>query len=225
MRKVTYNGAAALFREASHREPDIPEDRSLLIAALEKAGKKEEADQERNAATETFGPNGLPTTHVDARSDSLTHFERVKTELDPETLRFEMESTLAQATTSGASGSRRHSSFALATCEAGTFRRPPGRSGERIPVRIGADKGNAAAHLGLAEIARRQNKLDQAVSELQSSLQTRDSAVVRTTLARVYLEQKKTVLARAEAERALKLAPNYAEAKQLLEHLPRRKIR
>ncbi|MDP9147767.1 MAG: tetratricopeptide repeat protein, partial [Acidobacteriota bacterium] len=93
MRQGDYNGAAALFKDAAQREPDIPEDRSLLIAALEKSGKKEEADQERNAATETFGPNGLPATHVDARSDSLTHFERVKTELDPETLRFEMEST------------------------------------------------------------------------------------------------------------------------------------
>jgi hypothetical protein len=33
------------------------------------------------------------------------------------------------------------------------------------------------------------------------------------------LEQKKPDLARTEVERALKLAPNYAEAKQLLEHL------
>jgi len=43
--------------------------------------------------------------------------------------------------------------------------------------------------------------------------------VVRTMLAKIYLEQKKPDLARAEVERALKLAPNYAEAKQLLEHL------
>jgi Tfp pilus assembly protein PilF len=38
-------------------------------------------------------------------------------------------------------------------------------------------------------------------------------------LAKVYLDQKKFDLARAEADHALKLAPNYAEAKQLLEHL------
>jgi Tfp pilus assembly protein PilF len=86
-------------------------------------------------------------------------------------------------------------------------------------VTLASDKGNAAAHLGLGEIARRQGKLDDAVKEFLLSLETRDSAVVRTTLARVYLEQKKPALARAEVERALKLAPNYAEAKQLLEHL------
>jgi Tfp pilus assembly protein PilF len=86
-------------------------------------------------------------------------------------------------------------------------------------VTLASDKGNAAAHLGLAEIARRQGRLDDSVKELLLSLEARDSAVVRTTLARVYLEQKKPTLARAEVERALKLAPNYAEAKQLLEHL------
>ena len=44
-------------------------------------------------------------------------------------------------------------------------------------------------------------------------------AEVRTMLAKIYLDQKKPELARAEAEKAVKLAPNYAEAKQLLEHL------
>ena len=38
-------------------------------------------------------------------------------------------------------------------------------------------------------------------------------------LAKLYLEQKKPDLARAEVEKALKVAPNYSEAKQLLEHL------
>jgi len=55
------------------------------------------------------------------------------------------------------------------------------------------------------------------VKELQASLAARDSAVVRTMLAKIYFEQKKPDLARAEVEKALKLAPNYAEAKQLLE--------
>jgi Tfp pilus assembly protein PilF len=38
-------------------------------------------------------------------------------------------------------------------------------------------------------------------------------------LAKIYLEEKKPELARAEAEKALKLAPNYAEAKQFLDRL------
>ena len=78
---------------------------------------------------------------------------------------------------------------------------------------------NASAHLGLAEVDRRRGKLDDAVQEFQASLATRDSAVVRTMLARVYLDQKKFDLARAEAQHALALAPNYADAKELLDHL------
>src|SRR5206468_11359938 len=84
---------------------------------------------------------------------------------------------------------------------------------------LAADPASAAAHRGLAEIDRHQGKIDDAVKELQASLQSRDSAVVRTMLAKIYLEQKKPDLARAEVEKALKLAPNYAEAKQLLDHL------
>ena len=219
IRQGDFNGAAALFREASHREPDIPEDRSLLVAALEKAGKQDEADQERNAALETFGPSGVTTTHLDSKSDSLTHFERVTTEIDPETLRFEMESVEAHAATGGPQEARdtpaTHLRRARQELSGGQL-----EAAEReYHVTLASDKGNAAAHLGLGEIARRQDKLDDAVKEFLLSLETRDSAVVRTTLARVYLEQKKPVLARAEVERALKLAPNYAEAKQLLEHL------
>jgi tetratricopeptide (TPR) repeat protein len=219
MRQGDFNAAVTLFRDASQREPDIPEDRSLLIAALEKAGKKDEAEQERVSASEAFGPNGLSAARVDSRNDGLAHFERVKTELDPETLRFEMESAEAHAT-------------ATESVEAGNTPAAHLRSARQklsgghlelaereYRAVLSLDASSAAAHLGLAEVARRQDKLDDTVKELQASLQARDSAVVRTTLARVYLEQKKPALARAEVERALKLAPNYSEAKQLLEHL------
>jgi tetratricopeptide (TPR) repeat protein len=219
MRQGDFNAAVSLFREASRREPDIPEDRALLIVALEKAGKKEEADQERLSALEAFGPNGLGTTRIEASKDGLARYERVMPELDPETLRFEMESAEAKAATSGSPDAKdtpaTHLRRARQEFSAGQL-----ETAEReYRAALAQDKGNAVAHLGLAEIARRQNKLDDAVKEMQASLQSRDSAVVRTTLARIYLEQKKTSLARAEVEKALKLAPNYTEAKQLLEHL------
>jgi Tfp pilus assembly protein PilF len=84
---------------------------------------------------------------------------------------------------------------------------------------LASDPPNAAAHRGLAEVARRRGNLDEAVKELQASLQSRDSAFVRTMLAKVYLDQKKIDFARTELERVLKLAPNYTEAKVLLDHL------
>jgi Tfp pilus assembly protein PilF/TolB-like protein len=219
IRQGDFKGAAAQFREASQREPDIPEDRALLIAALEKAGKQEEADQERNAALEAFGPNGVTTTHLDAKNDSLTRIERVATEIDPETLRFEMESAEAHAATSEPQDGRDTPATHLRRARQQLSGGQLDAAEHEYHVTLATDKGNASAHLGLAEIARRQGRLDDAVKELLLSLEARDSAVVRTTLARVYLEQKKPAMARTEVEHALKLAPNYTEAKQLLEHL------
>ncbi|OLD60897.1 MAG: hypothetical protein AUI53_07935 [Acidobacteria bacterium 13_1_40CM_2_60_7] len=85
---------------------------------------------------------------------------------------------------------------------------------------LAADARDASAHRGLADVLRRQGKLDEAVAELRTSIATRDSAGTRTALARLYIDQKKPDLARQELEHALQLAPNYAGAKQLLQRLP-----
>lgn len=216
-----FNGAAASFREAVQREPDSAEDRALLIQSLDRAGKKAEADEERNAVAEALGPNALPTVHVDPRSDAQSHLDRVKTDLDVTALRLEILSSNTPGAPSNAE------SAAAASTPASHIRQ--GRqelAGARLELAeaqfraaLATDPTNASAHLGLAEVNRRRYKYDDAITELQASLKTRDSAVVRTTLARIYMEQKKFALARAEAQKALALAPNYAEAKQLLDHL------
>src|SRR6267142_4458409 len=90
--------AAEYFREAAQREPDNAEDRALLILSLDKAGKKTEADQERESANESFGPNGLPAIHVDGKSEALARLNRIKTELDVTALRGEIESAESRGT-------------------------------------------------------------------------------------------------------------------------------
>jgi glutamate-5-semialdehyde dehydrogenase len=57
---------------------------------------------------------------------------------------------------------------------------------------------DASAHRGMAEVYRRKNKRAEAIQELQTALELRDSAVDRTTLARIYHEKKKPDLAKAE---------------------------
>ncbi|MFI5094304.1 MAG: tetratricopeptide repeat protein [Candidatus Acidiferrum sp.] len=214
-----FAGAAEYFRDASGREPDNPENRELLILSLEKAGNKAEADQERETAAETFGPDALPVLHLDGGKDALSRMERVRTELDTTALRLEIVSAEASASASNAAP--------VADTPAAHIRR--GRqelSAGRVDAAEGefraalaGDTASASAHNGLAEIYRRRGKLDESAKELQASLEIRDSAVVRTTLARVYLEQKKPDLARAEVERALKLAPKYSDANELLKNL------
>ena len=211
--------AAGYFREAAEREPDNAEDRALLILSLEKAGKKTEADQEREIANETFGPNGLPAIRLDAKNETVAQLIRIKTELDVTALRAENESAGSPASEAASDSS---SDTSVTHLRRGRQELSTGHADaaeKEFRAVLAADPSSAAAHHGLAEIDRRQGKMDDAVKELRASLEARDSAVVRTMLAKIYLEQKKPDLARAEVEKALKLAPNYTEAKQLLEHL------
>ncbi len=211
--------AARFFRQAAQREPDNAEDRAMLILALEKAGNKDEAAQERESANETFGPNGLPAIRLDAKNEFVVKLNRIKTELDVTALRAEIESAepVASAAASAAS-----SDTPMTHIRRGRQELSAGHADaaeKEFRAALAGDPNSAAARYGLAEIDRRQGKMDDAVKELQASLGARDSAATRTMLAKVYLEQKKPDLARAEAEKALKLAPNYAEAKQLLDNL------
>jgi tetratricopeptide (TPR) repeat protein len=215
--------AAEYFRDAAEREPDNPEDRALLILSLEKAGKKPEADQEREEAKEAFGPGGVPSIALDEKNETAAKLARIKMELDLTGLRAETEAG-ETAAAGGASSSA--SDTPAARLRKARQELAAGRvdaAEKEFRAVLADDPGNAAAHRGLGEIDRHQGKMDDAVKELQASLQTRDSAEVRTTLAKIYLEQKKPDLARAEAEKALKLAPNYAEARQLLDRLQKSK--
>jgi tetratricopeptide (TPR) repeat protein/TolB-like protein len=206
--------AAKYFRLASDREPDNPEDRALLIYALEKAGNRSEATEERKSANESLGANSLPAV----KPENFAKMQRTSTELDTATLQLEASSRESS-----------NGPAALATAGSPSSLVRKGRQ-ELVAGRLDAAEAafravlavsprDASAHRGLSEVFRRKNKRPEAILELQAALEQRDSAVDRTTLARIYLEQKKPELARAELARALKIAPNYAEARQLQEHL------
>src|SRR5207248_7312102 len=207
--------AADYFREAAEREPDSAEDRALLILSLERAERNAEADQEREAAKEAFGPNGLPAIHLDDNKETLARLTRIKTELDISGLRAEPAEAPASASFTAAASDTPAAHIRKGRQELSAGNMDAAEKEFRAVLAV--EPANAAAHRGLGEIARRQGKMDDAVKELQASLATRDSAEVRTMLAKIYVEQKKPELARDSAENALKLAPNYAEAKQLLE--------
>ena len=206
--------ASEFFREACDREPENAEDRALLIYALEKAGKKEEADDERDIAAEALGPNGLPK--IDAKD--LDKLQRVTDELDTTALQLELVTGHVNSVAQNATGPGAAAAFVrLGRQQLSAGKLDTAEAAFRSALDAVADY--SAAHRGLAEIYRRQGKADAAVQELQAALARRDSAVDRTMLARIYLDQKKTDEARAELERALKIAPNYATAKQMLSRL------
>src|SRR5450432_2634140 len=86
-----FSASATHFADAVHREPDNAEDMAFLIFALDKAGKKTEAVEQRAAAEEAFGERGLPALKVDTKADSFYKYERVMRELDTTTLRLDLE--------------------------------------------------------------------------------------------------------------------------------------
>src|SRR2546429_306504 len=98
--------AADYFREAAEREPDSAEDRALLILSLERAERNAEADQEREAAKEAFGPNGLPVIRLDnspdKKNEAQARLTRIKTELDVSELRAEPAEAPADAASAAA---------------------------------------------------------------------------------------------------------------------------
>ena len=216
--------AAAQFRDASEREPDNPEDRAFLINALEKVGKKDAAAEARDTAFEAFGPGGLPVLKLDGKPESLAKYQRVSRELDTTSLRMQLATPAAVNNSSAESTSPIDP--VVAHIRRGRQELGAGHldtAEKEFRAALAADPKNAQAHRELADISRRRGKLDDAVQELQTSLALRDSATGRVMLARIYLEQKKPELARTEVEKAVKLAPNYAEARQLLEHLEKSK--
>jgi tetratricopeptide (TPR) repeat protein/TolB-like protein len=216
--------ATAQFRDASEREPDNPEDRAFLINAMERAGKKNEAAEVRDAAFGAFGPSGLPALKLDGKPESLAKYHRVSRELDITSLRMQLATP--SAVDNSAAESASPIDPVVAHIRRGRQELGAGRldtAEKEFRAALVADPKNALALRELADVSRRRGKLDESVQELQASLALRDSATGRVMLARIYLEQKKPELARVEVEKAVKLAPNYAEARQLLDHLEKSK--
>jgi tetratricopeptide (TPR) repeat protein len=223
LQQKEYARAATHFEEATKREPENPEDRAFLIYSLEKDGKKSEATAEREAAMEILGEKGLPLLKFDSKnSDSLTKYQRVMRQLDTTSLRLELEGPQRQQV----NGPVAPKDGSITHLRKGRQELIAGRldvAETEFKAALADDPHNASAHRELAEIYRRRGKLDDAAHELQLSLAERDSAAVHTMLAHIYLEQHKPDLARAEAEKAVKLAPNYPDAKELLNHLNKSK--
>jgi len=80
----------------------------------------------------------------------------------------------------------------------------------------------AAAHLLLGRIYLRNGRLQEAIGALKIALWSAETAEAHAVLGEAYRQAKDAAAARAEAQQALALDPNLAEAKQLLERLDRR---
>ncbi len=221
------------FREALRRQPADAEARTLLIAALERSGHASAAAAEREesahsgTATQSQesgrGPGGRRVALSSLQPDALARLARIKLHFDPAGLRLAPEvpgQAVAESSPSPpAHPARRwqhrqfHMSRGREALAAGKLEDARREFAEAVLL----GPNDPAGHQGLAEVYRRENRLDDAVRELRAALAGRDDAATRTALARLYLQQNLPAQAREELRQVLKQDPGNAEARQLLE--------
>ncbi len=204
------------LRQLLRREPDDSEARALLITALERSGRANEAAAERGATSENASAKPLPAF----KPETLARLTRIKTHFDASALRqfAEAPSETADARTamSTASAGRQ---VRLKRARQYLSSAKLAEAQKEYSLVLATSPRDSAAHQGMAEVYRRQGRLDEAVAELRTALEIRDDAAARTTLARLYIEKKRPDAAREQLQLALKLAPSYAEARELLDRL------
>jgi len=210
--------AVALLRQILARDPEDGEARTLLVTALERSGQHDAAAAE--IAATAAEPPGKPVAPL--KPAALARLDRVKTHLDSSILKLAAASGPADTGTgssasgpAGSSGSASHLRRARQLFTAGML----AEAEREFRAAIAENPNDAAAHRGLAEVLRRQDRSDQAIGELRVSLSLRETAAAHADLGRLYLEEQKPNLARPELERALQLAPGYTPALQLLQRL------
>jgi tetratricopeptide (TPR) repeat protein/TolB-like protein len=189
------------LREALRRRPQDDVASALLITALERSARAAEAAAEREASS------GSALTVLPS--------PRMKTKLSAPVL---AEGTRrAPAAGHRATHARLHALRGDAALKVGRLDEAEREFAEAVMI----DPLAPEAHAGLAQVYHRQGRAEDAVREYRAALWGRDDAALRVSLARLFLEQKRSAEARTELRAALKLDPANREARALLDSIER----
>jgi Tfp pilus assembly protein PilF len=196
-------GAIYWLREAVRRKPADGQAHAVLAAALQSLGSPAEAGRERELAAQ------LSARPVDASTRGL---ERLKPALDV----ILQPTRMAMAET----GQRDQRELAAFHLERGRRLFEQGNDADataELRRALYSSPYEAEAHLLLGQIYLRLGQTHAAIDAFKISLWSSDSAAGHIALARAYVQAQDTAGARAEAQKALSLAPGSAEARALLE--------
>jgi len=189
------------LREALKRRPEDTEARALLTAALEKSGHVAEAAAERETSS-LSAPTALPAARLKSKLTTPVWANGARRNGGPSRRAAHAELHVA-----------RGEEF-LKAGQADEARR---EFSEALLI----EPQMTEAHRGLAEAYHRLGRVEDAIRELRAALWTRDDARVRLSLARLFLEQKRSGEARAELRAALKADPANREAREMLDAIER----
>lgn len=192
--------AAFWLRGVTRQDPRDTRARVALVWALRKAGRAEEADEEWRglmAVASSYEPLAAP--------DLGRRFERV--------LHSERSLILDQEGRSDAELAASHVARAERLAEAGDAE----AVFHELTQAAYLDPHAPRVHLLLSRAHRARGQTDKALNELRMSLWCRDDTAVRLELAALLKEAGREGEARAEAGKVLKLEPDNASARKLLE--------
>jgi Tfp pilus assembly protein PilF len=198
-------GAIYWLREAVRRKPADGQAHAVLAAALLSIGSPTEASRERELAVQ------LSAKPVEASTRGL---ERLKPTLEGAGQR--MRTVIAE------SGQRDQRELAAFHLDSGRRLFEQGDDAEaaaELRRALYSSPYEADAHLLLGRIYLRTGQTQAAIDAFKISLWSAESAGAHLALAQAYVQAKDPVSARAQAQRALALAPTSAEAKALLDQL------
>jgi tetratricopeptide (TPR) repeat protein len=205
---------AAIFwlRETVRRNPADGEAHAVLAAALQATGASTEAARERELATQLSSAYAEWARRPASGEPIPRGLERLKPSLNVSTLR-RAESAI---TTTGQREQRE-----LATFHLDRGRRLFEQGGDAEAVNelrraLYLSPYETEAHLLLGRIYLRTGQASAAIDAFKIALWSQESAVGHLALAQAYIQIKDEAAARAALLRALDLAPDSSEAKELL---------
>jgi tetratricopeptide (TPR) repeat protein len=211
------NGQAAIswLREAVRRNPADGEAHAVLGAALQAAGSTTEAARERELATQLSSAVAEWAKRPAGNEAVPRGLERLEESFSVATLRRADFGLLA-------SGQQDQKELAAFHLDRGRrfFEQGTDREAEaELRRTLFLSPYQAEAHLLMGRLHLRTGRTTDAIDAFKISLWSEETVAAHLALAAAYLQTRNFDAGRVEAQRALAMAPNAAEAKDLLNKL------
>jgi tetratricopeptide (TPR) repeat protein len=212
-----HDGQAAIswLREAVRRQPADGEAHAVLGAALQAAGSTTEAARERALATQLSSTYDEWTKRSASAEPVPRGLERVKPALESSSLQ-RVDSAIAE---SGQRDQRELAAFHLDRGRRFFEQGSDGDATSELRRALYLSPYEAEAHLLLGRVYLRTGQTQAAIDAFKIAVWSSESAAAHLAMAQAYLQAKNEADARTQAQRALVLAPDSADAKALLEKL------
>ncbi|MFQ5695631.1 MAG: tetratricopeptide repeat protein [Terriglobia bacterium] len=210
LRRQQWQPAADALEHCIRLNPDDTEGHFLHALALERLGRTQEAEAARLQAV---GDNPALLLSLERRQLDL---DRLYPHFNARQLFLDADSKRAPGY---APARARHAAMHIRRGEDLLARSQLEPAQREFTQAILLDPDSYRAHLLLAEIYRRQERLPDAIAELQASLWSRDTLPARLRLAEIYLAQDRLDAAREQVHAALALDPDNDAARALARRL------